>query len=225
MWAAVRRGVVSGNSHGNPAPKRRGRLCNIAAWLGLPSPGGHPCACPPPSWQLQRQRRLVLAARPVLKGLPHKSVVRIADLEGLWPLLPHHGGADYETSAPESYGDEHLKGVVACHRASTSARSLKRWIFPVAVFGNSLRNSIQRGYLKTASLCRHSSCNCCANASLALSGDLSTTKAFGLMSLSVSGQPTTAASSTSGWLCSTPSTSNGETYMPETLSMSSRRPQ
>src|SRR6516162_3745138 len=94
MWAAVRRGVVSGNSHGNPAPKRRGRLCNIAAWLGLPSPGGHPCACPPPSWQLQRQRRLVLAARAVRKGLPHKSVVRIADLEGLWPLLPHHGGPE-----------------------------------------------------------------------------------------------------------------------------------
>jgi hypothetical protein len=28
-----------------------------------------------------------------------------------------------------------------------SARSLKRWILPVAVFGSSLRNSIQRGYL------------------------------------------------------------------------------
>jgi hypothetical protein len=26
-------------------------------------------------------------------------------------------------------------------------RSLNRWIFPVAVFGNSGRNSIQRGYL------------------------------------------------------------------------------
>jgi hypothetical protein len=31
--------------------------------------------------------------------------------------------------------------------APASARSLKRWILPVAVFGNSLRNSIQRGYL------------------------------------------------------------------------------
>jgi len=28
-----------------------------------------------------------------------------------------------------------------------SARNLKRWILPVAVFGRSLRNSIQRGYL------------------------------------------------------------------------------
>src|SRR5262245_47925884 len=33
------------------------------------------------------------------------------------------------------------------HRAGPSARSLNRWIFPVAVFGRSSRNSIQRGYL------------------------------------------------------------------------------
>jgi len=26
--------------------------------------------------------------------LPHKSVVRIVDLDGLWPLLPHHGGSE-----------------------------------------------------------------------------------------------------------------------------------
>ena len=31
--------------------------------------------------------------------------------------------------------------------AGASARNLKRWIFPVAVFGSALRNSIQRGYL------------------------------------------------------------------------------
>ena len=31
--------------------------------------------------------------------------------------------------------------------APASARSLKRWILPVAVFGSSVRNSIQRGYL------------------------------------------------------------------------------
>src|SRR5262245_23913074 len=33
------------------------------------------------------------------------------------------------------------------HYYELSARSLKRWIFPVAVFGSSVRNSIQRGYL------------------------------------------------------------------------------
>src|SRR6516164_7289965 len=97
MWVAVRRGVVSGNSHGTPAPKRHGKLCNIVAWLGLPSPGRHPCACPPPSWQLQRQGRLALAARPVLNGLLHNSVVRIVDSDGLWPLLPHHGRFGKET--------------------------------------------------------------------------------------------------------------------------------
>src|SRR6516162_10821885 len=94
MWVVVRRGVVSGKNHGNLAPKRHGRLYNIAAWLGLPSPERHPCARPPPSWQLQRPKRPVLAARPVPNGLPHKSVVRIVDLDGLWPLLPHLGGSE-----------------------------------------------------------------------------------------------------------------------------------
>src|ERR1044071_1628172 len=60
-----------------------------------------------------------------------------------------------------------------------SARSLKRWILPVAVFGRSLRNSIQRGYLYGASFCLQCSCNAWISASLALSGDFSTTKAFG----------------------------------------------
>src|SRR6516165_7943110 len=81
MWVAVRRGVVSGNNHGNPAPKRRGRLCNIAAWLELPSQGRCPCARPPPSRLLQRQRRPVLWARPVLNGLSRKSAVRIVVCE------------------------------------------------------------------------------------------------------------------------------------------------
>ena len=79
-----------------------------------------------------------------------------------------------------------------------SARNLKRWILPVAVFGSSLRNSIQRGYLNGASFALTCSCSARTSASLALSGDLSTTKAFGLISFCSSFQPTTAASSTSG---------------------------
>ena len=40
-------------------------------------------------------------------------------------------------------------GIGECHQRAPgpSALSLKRWILPVAVFGSSLRNSIQRGYL------------------------------------------------------------------------------
>src|SRR6476660_359575 len=45
------------------------------------------------------------------------------------------------------------------------------------------------------------------------------------MSFCSSFQPTTAASSTSGCEDSAASTSNGETYMPDTFSMSSCRPQ
>jgi hypothetical protein len=40
------------------------------------------------------------------------------------------------------------------HWPSASARSLKRWILPVAVFGNSARKSSQRGYLYGASFSR-----------------------------------------------------------------------
>ena len=49
--------------------------------------------------------------------------------------------------------------------------------------------------------------------------------ARGFTSFCSSFQPTTAASSTSGCEDSAASTSNGETYMPETFSMSSARPQ
>ena len=56
-----------------------------------------------------------------------------------------------------------------------SARNLKRWILPVAVFGSSVRNSIQRGYLYGASLALTCSCSARISASLALSGSLSTT--------------------------------------------------
>src|SRR6185312_14441199 len=111
-------------------------------------------------------------------------------------------------------------GFSKCHQSAPgpSARSLKRWIFPVAVFGRSLRNSIQRGYLYGASFAWTS-------ASFAFSGALSTTKAFGLISFCSSFQPTTAASSTSGCEDSAASTSKGETYMPDTFNMSSWRPQ
>src|SRR5262245_23552204 len=40
-----------------------------------------------------------------------------------------------------------LLGIMLGHCTGSSARSLKRWILPVAVFGSSRRNSIQRGYL------------------------------------------------------------------------------
>ncbi len=53
----------------------------------------------------------------------------------------------------------------------------------------------------------------------------STTKAFGLISSSVSACPTTAVSSTAGWPIRVFSTSIGETQMPPTFSMSSPRPQ
>jgi hypothetical protein len=51
-------------------------------------------------------------------------------------------------------GKGHLRGASRRQCVGASARSLKRWILPVAVFGNSVRNSTQRGYLKTASFSR-----------------------------------------------------------------------
>src|SRR6185503_16426596 len=104
-------------------------------------------------------------------------------------------------------------------------RSLKRWILPVAVFGRSVTNSIQRGYLNGASSALTWSCSAEASAGPAAWPGLSTTKAFGLISSLASAQPTTAASRAASCVASAGSTSNGDTYTPPTLSMSSVRPQ
>src|SRR4029077_2732878 len=85
------------------------------------------------------------------------------------------------------------------HQCQTfpSARNLKRWILPVAVFGRSLRNSIQCGYLYGASRSRQCCCSAWAVLSLAAAEGLRTTNAFGLIRRSSLGHATTAASSTS----------------------------
>jgi len=44
-------------------------------------------------------------------------------------------------------GERHVSAASNVQPARTAARSLKRWIFPVAVLGNSSTNSNQRGYL------------------------------------------------------------------------------
>src|SRR2546423_7659664 len=104
------------------------------------------------------------------------------------------------------------------------ARSLKRWIFPVAVLGSSVTKSIQRGYLYGAILSFTKPFISSASAGDAAAGSFSTTNACGLTRRSLSSRPTTAASRTAACLISVPSTSIGETQMPPTLSMSSARP-
>src|SRR3984893_1787923 len=79
-----------------------------------------------------------------------------------------------------------------------SARSLKRWIFPLAVFGSSSINSIQRGYLNGARRCLVNSINSLAKSGQAHAGSRSTQNAFGLISSFSSGAPITAASMTVG---------------------------
>ena len=92
--------------------------------------------------------------------------------------------------------------------AASRSRSLKRWILPVAVLGNSGRNSIWRGYLYGA---RRSFTKACNSALLACAPSLSTTKALVRVSPASSGTPITAASSTAGCCTSVASTSKGET--------------
>src|SRR2546422_415100 len=41
----------------------------------------------------------------------------------------------------------HESALIVRHQSPPRSRSLKRWILPVAVFGSSPTNSIQRGYL------------------------------------------------------------------------------
>src|SRR5438552_2875102 len=108
--------------------------------------------------------------------------------------------------------------------AASPSRNLKRWIFPVAVFGKLSTTSIQRGYFHGPIFCL----TCCFSASLrpeVAQSARSTTNAFGFNNPSGSGCGTTAASSTAGCVISALSTSNGETQMPDTLNMSSLRPQ
>src|SRR6202012_4918442 len=84
--------------------------------------------------------------------------------------------------------------------------------------------SIQRGYFHGPIL----ALTCSFNASCRPSDWLparSTTKAFGFSNPSLSASGKTAASGTEGCVISALSTSNGDTQMPDTLNMSSLRPQ
>src|ERR1700732_1952234 len=69
------------------------------------------------------------------------------------------------------------------------ARSLKRWIFPLAVFGSSSINSIQRGYLNGARRCLVNSINSLAKSGQAHAGSRSTQNALGFVSSFSSGGP------------------------------------
>src|SRR5207253_1068205 len=89
------------------------------------------------------------------------------------------------------------------------SRSRKRWIFPVAVFGSSFTNTIQRGYLYAASRCFTKACNSSSNAGDATWPAASTTNASGLTSSSASAAPTTPASTTAGCSARALSTSAG----------------
>src|SRR5712664_59357 len=95
-------------------------------------------------------------------------------------------------------------------------RSLKRWIFPVAVFGSASTNSTQRGYLNGA---RRSLTKRCSSSEVARAPGFRTTKALGLSSWFSSLCATTAASSTDGCATRADSTSAGDTHWPPALIM------
>src|SRR6185369_5117767 len=107
-------------------------------------------------------------------------------------------------------------------RARSRSRRRKRWILPVAVFGSSSINSIARGYLYGASFSLTNAFSCSSPTS---APGLRTTNAFDFVSPSPSSMPITAHSSTEGCCISVASTSNGETHIPLTFSMSSLRPE
>src|SRR6195952_4754127 len=108
--------------------------------------------------------------------------------------------------------------------AASPSRNLNLWIFPVAVFGKLSTTSIQRGYFHGPIFCLTCSFSASCRPSI-LASARSTTKAFGFNRPSGSASGTTAASSTDGCVINALSTSNGDTQMPDTLNMSSLRPQ
>ena len=68
--------------------------------------------------------------------------------QGRRDIRPRPDHAVFETLIADNAEARVREGHYFC----ASALNMKRWILPVAVFGNSLRNSIQRGYLYGASL-------------------------------------------------------------------------
>ena len=92
---------------------------------------------------------------------------------------------------------------------------------PVRERGSDSRNSTTLGILKLASLSRQ---NFSSSRLPRLSPTLGTTTAFKACPLSGSGIPTTATSATLGWEMMTFSTSEGYTFMPPVMIMSSARP-
>src|SRR5438132_14050911 len=106
-----------------------------------------------------------------------------------------------------------------CHyccfsRLLASSRNLNRWILPVAVFGSSGTNTIQRGYLNGARRSFTNAFSSSSSAGLGARSRASTTNASGFTSSSWSAAPTTPASTTAGCSASAPSTSAGDTHIP-----------
>src|SRR5690348_7620920 len=100
-------------------------------------------------------------------------------------------------------------------------RTLKRWSFPVAVFGRSSTKTTERGALKCASPSRHHAIRAASSAGFP---SWTTTTATGLSRPFASGRPTTATSRTDSCSRSRASTSPGDTQMPPAFNMSPLRP-
>src|SRR3954452_11075630 len=124
---------------------------------------------------------------------------------------------------PRVRGDDALRDRASFYDCAPS-RNLKRWIFPVAVIGKESTTSIQRGYFHGPIFCLTCSFSVSNRPSVLQSGR-NTTKAFGFNNPSESASGTTAAFNPAGWAINGLSASDGETQMPETLNMSSARPQ
>src|SRR6266511_3430645 len=88
------------------------------------------------------------ARRRDLLRLPLYRTVR-RPLAALFVRVPNGGGAVLLGALPAAGVRDHGVDARAVRRVAAGARSrsLKRWILPVAVFGSSFTNTIQRGYL------------------------------------------------------------------------------
>src|SRR5215467_938706 len=92
------------------------------------------------------KRYLLLQSRPCVLRQAQDEVLPLWHLEDAIPNGPHPEPVEGRTILMQQ------KQQRAPHDTVPRARSLKRWILPVAVFGSSSTNSIQRGYLYGAIL-------------------------------------------------------------------------
>src|SRR5690606_29020015 len=138
--------------------------------------------------------------------LEHAGIAVACDHHGALGREQLHGRPPDTGSRTRHDGDfvfqAHVLSLQDFIQRASASRSTRRRSLPAALFGNSVLNSMARGYLYGAVAVFTCSCNSSFSASEGAKPFRSTTKAFTISPRSTSGLPITAHSVTAGCSCS-----------------------